>query len=224
MFQVTISTGMEVRLLPHDRPLPIVQSWPTKDHAKIFIRLSKLRINNSLRSLSTDHLTKKLAESSVSQKVEDVKTPKEVRRSQPARLSRSIPDVVSNNGRESRNPADKSDLESSSNRQIPTSPKSSNPDPPSGISVSIINQKRHGRMLPQTPRGSSSKTKYNTSINTNLLYHTYTNFEFLEKAGLTKSYSHGYCDPSSAKGSGDSPPPVPPVRAPRIPLRRQVRS
>lgn len=65
----------------------------------------------------------------------------------------------------------------------------------------------------------STQTSLDDECGHESLFHTYSNSEFLEKAGLTKTHSG---DSRHDNGTDGDMPPSPPQRAPRLPSRRQV--
>lgn len=264
-----------MRLLPHDRPLLVIQNWPCKGYAKLFIRLAKdctttgegtnadvaqTKIVGSLRN-NLEETATTIPSQAISSIIEvptnaEIATDRVQKQSSVDKLElRSVPDIIKNeNQSRSMSSFPPSSLESGVTAARPTadntkSTKINTPIPPKRTSLqNKINSPEHfyanenvafcsdegsgWRSRPQSTVSGHNLNSVNTdrrtqgqnltSISTDLLYHTYTNFDFLEKAGLTKSMSLNSAAILNQE-EDEEVPPSPPMRAPRM-LGCKVRS
>lgn len=246
-YQITTKTGLQVRLLPHDRPLAIVQSWPTKDHAKLHVRPANEPLKNTANVLPASTVVHSASNnryepiataeqwSLVAKKLERVhskdyksnrKSGKRKSNQCESSLTHSIPDVITHDSNKNIQV-----------RKLPSVAKSLLP-------TSKDNDKQHS-IIPKPPKRTSligSNVNENTNTKealenepytrcneeTDHLNHIYCNSDFLERAGLTQKRSGADAtdgrNPSgiSGKNKADDIPPSPPLRAPRIPIKRKV--
>ncbi|KAF2353511.1 Ras-associating (RA) domain [Trinorchestia longiramus] len=198
LIQVTKRTGLELRLLPHDRPLAVIQSWPTEDHAHLHIRPA---VDQPVRPLSTAVKATNLGQSrsSLANELESYLT-KDFLEEQ--RAPNSIPDVVSLEARLKHmgKPSDTRHQFSDSNGAVvPTS---------SCLRLTDDNDMKNIYEICGLQAGDSKQRNEHTEDEAN---HLYSNGEFLEKAGMIA----GRCSMEVGK------PPSPPSRAPRVPSRRK---
>lgn len=234
--------------MSQDRPLAIVQSWPTRDHAKLHIRpvtdsavpntdktsiyINKYEPSSTPIQHSSDKITGKEVGNARNfgniQEVENFNA-----KSKNLELSHSVPDVITHDSNLSYKirmlPSVAKNLlaigngnDSNLQRKFPTSHFST----PKGVNQNVV---KHGMKyealnhFSQTPRNINGNSEPDDPQN-----HIYCNSDFLEKAGLTQKLSldgtHGKIkwNVTSTKSLPDEHPPSPPVRAPRMTTKRQV--